>query len=73
MFEGIEQAGRRVDVLTVRYDRCLDYPVEIRGDQKLGLPRRLVLDHGGQPDSPALAVGAVASVRRLRARHEAIP
>jgi len=38
LFDFIEQAGRRADVLTVRYDRCLDYPTEIRGDQKVGLP-----------------------------------
>ena len=38
LFDFIEQAGRRADVVTVRYDRCLDYPVEIRGDQRVGLP-----------------------------------
>jgi len=36
MFAFIEQAARSADVLAVRYDRCLDYPTEIRGDQKVG-------------------------------------
>ena len=35
MFDFIEQAGRSADVLTVRYDRCLDYPTAIRGDHKV--------------------------------------
>jgi len=38
LFDFIEQAGRAADVLTVGYDRCLDYPTEIRGDQRVGLP-----------------------------------
>ena len=33
-----------------------------------GLARRLVLDHGGQPHSPPLALGAVASMPLVRAR-----
>ena len=36
MFDYIEQSARSADVLTVRYDACLGYPTEIRGDQKLG-------------------------------------
>lgn len=36
MFDFIEHAARSADVLTVRYDRYLDYPTEIRGDQKVG-------------------------------------
>ncbi|HTD71793.1 MAG TPA: DUF6174 domain-containing protein [Gemmatimonadales bacterium] len=36
MFDFIEQAARSADVLAVRYDRYLDYPTEIRGDQKVG-------------------------------------
>jgi len=38
MFAFIEQAARSADLLLVRYDRCLDYPTEIRGDQRVGLP-----------------------------------
>ena len=36
MFDFIEQAARSADVLAVRYDRCLDYPTDIRGDQNVG-------------------------------------
>ena len=38
MFDFIDQAARSADVLVVRYNRCLDYPTEIRGDQKVRLP-----------------------------------
>ena len=38
MFDFIEQAARSADLLAVRYDRTLDYPTEIRGDQRAGLP-----------------------------------
>jgi hypothetical protein len=38
MFDFIEQAARSADVLVVRYNRCLDYPTEIRGDQRVRLP-----------------------------------
>jgi len=36
LFDYIEQAARSADVVGVRYDPCLGYPTEIRGDQKLG-------------------------------------
>jgi hypothetical protein len=36
MFDFIEQSARSADVLAVRYDPCLGYPTEIRGDQQLG-------------------------------------
>ena len=38
MFDFIERAARSADVLAVRYDPSLDYPTEIRGDQRVGLP-----------------------------------
>jgi len=36
MFDFIEQAARSADILAVRYDQDLDYPTEIRGDQRVG-------------------------------------
>jgi hypothetical protein len=36
MFDFIERAARSADVLEVRSDAGLDYPTEIRGDQKVG-------------------------------------
>jgi hypothetical protein len=38
LFDYIEQAARSADVVAVRYDACLGYPTDIRGDQKVGLP-----------------------------------
>jgi len=37
-FDNVEQTARRVDVLAVRYDACLGFVAETRGDSKLGLP-----------------------------------
>ena len=36
MFDLIEQAVKKDDILEVSYDACLDYPITIRGDAKVG-------------------------------------
>ena len=36
MFDLIEQAVEKNDILEVSYDACLDYPIAIRGEAKVG-------------------------------------
>jgi len=38
LFDTVEQAARRHDVLEVAYDAAFGYPTYIRGDARLGLP-----------------------------------
>ena len=38
LFDAVEQAARRLDVLEVAYDPRYDYPAQLRGDAKIGLP-----------------------------------
>lgn len=38
LFDAVEQSAQRDDVLDVAYDPRYDYPVQIRGDAKIGLP-----------------------------------
>lgn len=38
LFDGVEHAARSADVVSVRYDACLGYPTELRGDQRLRYP-----------------------------------
>ena len=38
LFDAVEQSARRDDVVEVAYDPRYDYPAQLRGDSKLGLP-----------------------------------
>jgi hypothetical protein len=38
LFDAVEQGARRDDVIEVAYDPRYDYPAQIRGDLKVGLP-----------------------------------
>jgi uncharacterized protein DUF6174 len=38
LFDAVEQGARRNDVVEVVYDPRYDYPAQIRGDAKVGLP-----------------------------------
>lgn len=38
LFDAVEQAARHDDVVEVAYDPRYDYPAQIRGDSKIGLP-----------------------------------
>ena len=38
LFDAVEQSARRDDVVEVAYDPRYDYPAQIRGDMKIGLP-----------------------------------
>jgi Family of unknown function (DUF6174) len=38
LFDAVEQSARRDDVLDVAYDPRYDYPAQLRGDAKIGLP-----------------------------------
>ena len=38
LFDAVEQGAQRDDVVEVAYDPRYDYPAQIRGDLKVGLP-----------------------------------